>query len=292
MSREHSRPADGKLPTLQPAELIDMKARASKIAMVTAYDAPSARFADQAGVDVLLVGDSAAMTVLGHDSTVPVTIEEMLMLTRAVARGARRALVVADMPFGSFQPSNRTAVMNAVRFVKDGGAHAVKIEGAGATLKRVEAIVAAGIPVMGHIGLTPQSVVMLGGYRAQGRTAAKARRLQEDALALERAGCFCVVLEAIPEPVAARITASLRIPTIGIGAGASCDGQVLVWHDVLGLTSGHLPQFVKQYAHLSEDILAALKAYVTDVRAARFPERQHGYNMLPGELERLEEETK
>jgi 3-methyl-2-oxobutanoate hydroxymethyltransferase len=290
MSREPSRPADARIATLQPAELIDMKARGSKIAMVTAYDAPSGRLADLAGVDVVLVGDSAAMTVLGHESTVPVTIEEMLMLTRAVARGARRPLVVADMPFGSFQASNRTAVNNAIRFVKDGGAHAVKVEGAGASLKRVEAIVAAGIPVMGHVGLTPQSVVMLGGYRAQGRTAAKARRLYEDALALERAGCFAVVLEAIPEPVAARITAALRIPTIGIGAGASCDGQVLVWHDVLGLTTGHLPQFVKQYAHLSDDIVAALKAYVADIRASRFPERQHAYNMLPGELERFENE--
>ena len=289
MSREQPRQTDdSKVASLKPAELGDMKARGNKIAMVTAYDAPSGKLADNAGVDSVLVGDSAAMTVLGLDSTVPVTVDEMLVLTRAVARGVRRALVVADMPFGSFQASNRSAVQNAIRFIKEGGAQAVKVEGAGATLKRVEAIVAAGIPVMGHIGLTPQSVTMLGGYRPQGRTAAKGRRLHEEALALERAGCFAIVLEAIPEPVAARITAALRIPTIGIGAGAACDGQVLVWHDLLGMTTGHLPQFVKQYAHLSAEILAGLKAYVADVRGSTFPERQHGYSMLPGELERFE----
>ncbi len=288
MSREQ-RPIDAaRVPVLKPAELGDMKVRGAKIAMVTAYDAPSGRLADEAGVDVVLVGDSAAMTVLGLDSTVPVTVDEMLVLTRAVARSVRHALVVADMPFGSFQPSNRAAVQNAVRFVKEGGAHAVKLEGAGASLKRVEAIVGAGIPVMGHIGLTPQSVTKLGGYRAQGRTAAKGRQLLEEALALEVAGCFSIVLEAIPDAVAAHITAALRIPTIGIGAGARCDGQVLVWHDLLGLTAGHVPQFVKQYAHLSDSILAALKAYVADVREARFPERQHTYAMLPGEQERLE----
>jgi 3-methyl-2-oxobutanoate hydroxymethyltransferase len=262
-----------------------IKDRGGKIVMVTAYDAPSARLADAAGVDSVLVGDSAAMTVLGHDSTVPVTVEEMLMLTRAVSRGARRAFVIADMPFGSFQASNRIALKTAIRFVKDGAAHAVKLEGAGASVERVKAIVGAGIPVMGHIGLTPQSAALLGGYKPQGRTAGRAQGLLEEADALERAGCFAIVLEAIPELVAARITANLRVPTIGIGAGASCDGQVLVWHDLLGLSTGHVPQFVKRYADLSDRIGAALSAYVADVRAARFPESQHTYAMLPGEVE-------
>jgi 3-methyl-2-oxobutanoate hydroxymethyltransferase len=267
------------------AEFARMKDRGGKIVMVTAYDAPSARLADAAGVDGVLVGDSAAMTVLGHDSTVPVTVEEMLMLTRAVSRGARRALVIADMPFGSFQASNRSALKAAIRFVKEGGAYAVKLEGAGTSVERARAVVGAGIPVMGHIGLTPQSAALLGGYKPQGRTAGTAHRLVEDAIALERAGCFAIVLEAIPEPVAARITESLRVPTIGIGAGASCDGQVLVWHDLLGLSAGHVPQFVKRYADLSDLIGSALSAYVSDVRAARFPESRHTYAMLPGEVE-------
>jgi 3-methyl-2-oxobutanoate hydroxymethyltransferase len=272
------------------ADFARLKASGGKIVMVTAYDAPSARLADLAGVDSVLVGDSAAMTVLGHDSTVPVTVEEMLMLTRAVSRGARRALVIADMPFGSFQASNRIALKSAIRFVKEGGAHAIKLEGAGASVGRVKAIVGAGIPVMGHIGLTPQSAALLGGYKPQGRTVETAQRLLEEAIALEQAGCFAVVLEAIPEPVAARITENLRVPTIGIGAGASCDGQVLVWHDLLGLSPGHVPQFVKRYADLSDVIGAALNAYVTDVRAVKFPESRHTYAMLPGEVEVFREE--
>jgi 3-methyl-2-oxobutanoate hydroxymethyltransferase len=267
-----------------------MKRDRRKIAIVTAYDAPSARLAEEAGVDSVLVGDSVAMTMLGHDSTVSVTVEEMLMLTAAVSRGADRAFVIADMPFGSFQVSDEIAVENAVRFVKEGGAGAVKIEGAGRSLSRVAAIVGAGIPVMGHIGLTPQSVTMLGGYKPQGRTAQRALRLLDDAAALERAGCFAVVLEAMPAPVAARITDLLRIPTIGIGAGASCDGQVLVWHDLLGWTSGHVPQFVKRYAQIADPILAALKAYVSEVRSVTFPQGQHTYSMPPAELELFETE--
>src|SRR5437899_3293315 len=265
-------PVRGKFPL---TDFGRMKRDHRKIAIVTAYDATSARLADAAGVDSVLVGDSAAMTVLGHDSTVPVTVEEMLMLTRAVARGARRAFVIADMPFGSFQVSNRIALKTAIRFVKEGGARAVKLEGAGASVERVKAIVGAGIPVMGHIGLTPQSAALLGGYKPQGRTADRAQGLLEEAIALERAGCFAIVLEAIPELVAARITESLRVPTIGIGAGVSCDGQVLVWHDLLGLSAGHVPQFVKRYVDLSDRIGAALSAYVADVRAARFPESRH-----------------
>ena len=265
-----------------------MKQRHEKIAVVTAYDAPSARLAEAAGVDMVLVGDSAAMTVLGHDSTVPVTIDEMLMLTRAVTRGARRPFIVADMPFGSFQVSNTAALENAVRFVKEARADAVKLEGAGPTLARVAALVDAGIPVMGHIGLTPQSVTMLGGYKAQGRTAAEANKLRAAAIGLESAGCFALVLEAVPGPVAAHITDALRIPTIGIGAGVDCDGQVLVWHDILGLTSGHVARFVKQYADLGGAVLTALTAYVADVRSSSFPEKQHTYAMADDEALRFQ----
>jgi 3-methyl-2-oxobutanoate hydroxymethyltransferase len=278
-------PAPGKLPI---PELAEMKARRQPIVMVTAYDAPGGRLADAAGADIILVGDSAAMVVLGHDSTVPATVDEMLVLTRAVTRGARRPLVVADMPFGSFQVSDEEAVANAVRFVKEAGADAVKLEGAGPTLSRVHSLVGAGIPVMAHIGLTPQSATMLGGFKAQGRTADKARRLLEDAHALEAAGAFSLVLEAVPAPVAARITEELRIPTIGIGAGVDCDGQVLVWHDLLGLYEGRAPRFVKQYADLAGEIRRALEAYAEDVRARRFPEEQHTYAMPDEELARFE----
>ena len=274
-------PAPGKLPLTDLAEL---KARRQPIAMITAYDAPSGRLADDAGADVVLVGDSAAMTVLGHDSTVPATMEEMIVLTRAVTRGARRPLVVADMPFGSFQVSDEEAVANGVRFLKEAGADAVKVEGAGPTLSRVQALVGAGVPVMAHIGLTPQSATMLGGFKAQGRTAAKALRLLDDALALEAAGAFALVLEAVPARVADAITRELTIPTIGIGAGSACDGQVLVWHDVLGLYPGRAPRFVKQYADLATAITDAVAAYVADVREGRFPEEQHTYAMPEDEL--------
>jgi 3-methyl-2-oxobutanoate hydroxymethyltransferase len=278
-------PAPGKLPL---TELTEMKARRQPIVMVTAYDAPGGRLADASGADIILVGDSAAMVVLGHDSTVPATVEEMLVLTRGVTRGARRPLVVADMPFGSFQISDADAVANAVRFVKEAGADAVKVEGAGPTLSRVHALVGAGIPVMAHVGLTPQSATMLGGFKAQGRTAEKARRLLEDAHALEAAGAFSIVLEAVPAPVAARITEELTIPTIGIGAGIDCDGQVLVWHDLLGLYEGRAPRFVKRYADLAGEIRRALEAYAEDVRARRFPEERHTYAMPEEELTQFE----
>ena len=278
-------PAPGKLPL---TELAQLKALRQPIAMITAYDAPSGRLADGAGADIVLVGDSAAMTVLGHDSTVPATMDEMIVLTRAVTRGARRPLVVADMPFGSFQVSDEEAVRNGVRFLKESGADAVKVEGAGPTLSRVQALVGAGVPVMAHLGLTPQSATLLGGFKAQGRTAAKALRLLDDALALEAAGAFALVLEAVPSPVATRITEALAIPTIGIGAGAGCDGQVLVWHDVLGLYHGHAPRFVKQYADLATEITRAVGAYVDDVRERRFPEEQHTYAMPAEELTELE----
>ena len=275
----------GKLPL---TELVELKRRGQRLAMVTAYDFPSGRIADEAGVELVLVGDSAGMVVLGNESTVPVTMEELLMLTRAVTRGAKRPLVVADMPFGSFQVSDAVAVANAVRFVKEAGADAVKLEGAGPTLSRVQAIVGAGVPVMGHVGLTPQSATMLGGFKAQGRTAEKAERLYEDALALEAAGCFAIVLEAVPAPVAARVTEALQVPTIGIGAGAACDGQVLVWHDLLGLYEGKAPRFVKRYADLGAEARRALEAYVDDVREGRFPEEQHTYTIPDEELGELE----
>jgi 3-methyl-2-oxobutanoate hydroxymethyltransferase len=274
-------PAPGKLPL---PELAEFKARGEKIAMITAYDAPSGRIADAAGVDLILVGDSAAMVVLGYDSTVPASMDEMVMLTRAVTRGARRPLVIADMPFGSFQVSDEVAMENAIRFVKEAGADAVKLEGAGPSLSRVRALVGAGIPVMGHIGLTPQSATMLGGFKAQGRSAEKARQLLADARELEAAGCFSLVLEAVPAPVAKRITETLSIPTIGIGAGAECDGQVLVWHDLLGLYAGRAPRFVKQYANLAPEITAALERFVADVRSGAFPEEQHTYAMPEEEL--------
>jgi 3-methyl-2-oxobutanoate hydroxymethyltransferase len=270
---------------LSLTEIAEKKRRGEKLVMVTAYDHPSAVLAEEAGVDLVLVGDSAADNVLGYDSTVPVTIDELLVLVRAVARGAERAIVVGDLPFGSFQVSSEEAVRTAVRFVKEGGADVVKLEGAGPALERVQAIVGAGIPVMGHVGLTPQSATMLGGYRAQGRTAEKARRLLADARALEAAGCFALVLEAVPAAVAARITEAVSIPTIGIGAGSACDGQVLVWHDVLGLSERSPARFVKRYAELRGEIREALERFAADVRAGTFPGDEHTYAIPEEELE-------
>jgi len=274
-----------KLPLPQLAE---MKRRGEKIVMVTAYDAPGARFAEDAGVELILVGDTAAMVVLGHSGTTAVTMDEMLFLTRTVANAARRPIVVGDMPFGSYQVSDEDALRNAIRFVKEAGADVVKLEGAGPSVSRARAIVGAGIAVMGHVGLTPQSATMLGGFKTQGRTAAEAARLVEGALELEAAGCFAIVLEAVPSPIAAEITKRLSVPTIGIGAGADCDGQVLVYHDLLGLTEGHLPRFVKRYANLSGEIRDALEAYVSEVRSGAFPEEQHTYAISDEELAAFE----
>jgi 3-methyl-2-oxobutanoate hydroxymethyltransferase len=280
-------PAPGKLAL---PELLEMKRRGDKIVMVTAYDAPGARLADAAGIDLILVGDTAAMVVLGHESTVPVTMDEMLFLTRSVARGAKRPLIIGDMPFGSYEASDDDAVHNAVRFVKEGGADVVKLESAGTSVSRVRAITGAGVGVMGHVGLTPQSATVLGGFKAQGRTANQARRLYEDALALEAAGCFAIVLEAVPAAVAARISEILTVPTIGIGAGATCDGQVLVYHDLLGLYEGQAPRFVKRYADLSAEIRRALENYASEVREGRFPEEQHTYSIPDEELAEFEAE--
>jgi 3-methyl-2-oxobutanoate hydroxymethyltransferase len=272
--------------------LAEMTSRGERIVMVTAYDAPSARLADEAGIDLILVGDSAAMVVLGHDSTLPVTLDEMLMLTSAVSRVTRRALVVGDLPFGSYQESDEKAVASAVRMVKEGGADIVKLEGADRRLSRVRAIGDAGIPVMGHIGLTPQSATLLGGYRAQGRTASTAHRLYDAALASEAAGCCALVLEAVPAEVAGAIARALTIPVIGIGAGPDCDGQVLVWHDLLGVSPDPVPRFVKRYADLASEIRRALGTYASEVREGIYPEPRHTYPMPEEERARFEEMVK
>lgn len=279
----------GGMDKLSLLRLAEMKRKGEKIAMVTAYDAPSARLAEEAGVDLILVGDSAAMVVLGHDSTLPISLDEMLLLTAAVARSTHRALVVGDLPFGSYQESDEKAVASAVRMVKEGGADIVKLEGSDRRLSRVRAIVDAGIPVMGHIGLTPQSATMLGGYKPQGKTAIKARHLVDAAKALEAASCCSLVVEAVPPPVAARIAATVGIPVIGIGAGAGCDGQVLVWHDLLGISDDPVPRFVKRYADLAAEIRRAITAYVDDVRSGAYPEEKHTYGMSEDERERFEE---
>jgi 3-methyl-2-oxobutanoate hydroxymethyltransferase len=279
----------GRLDKLSLLRLAEMKREGEKIAMVTAYDAPSARLADEAGVDLILVGDSAAMVVLGHDSTLPISLDEMLLLTAAVTRSTRRALVVGDLPFGSYQESDEKAVASAVRMVKEGGADIVKLEGSDRRLSRVRAIVDAGIPVMGHIGLTPQSATMLGGYKPQGKTAIKARRLVDAAKALEGANCCAVVVEAVPPPVASRIAAAISIPVIGIGAGAGGDGQVLGWHDLLGISDDPVPRFVKRYAELSTEIRRAIAAYVDDVRSGAYPAEKHTYAMPEDERDRFEE---
>jgi 3-methyl-2-oxobutanoate hydroxymethyltransferase len=271
----------GKLPL---PELAEMKRRGEKIVMVTAYDAPSGRLADAAGVDLILVGDSSGMVVHGRESTVPVTMDEIVFMTQWVTRGARRPLVVADMPFGSYEASDEQAVANAVRLVKEGGADAVKLERGGTSVERARAIAAAGIAVMGHVGLTPQTATVLGGFKAQGRTAARARQLLEDALALEAAGCFAVVLEAVPAAVSASVTRALSVPTIGIGAGGDADGQVLVWHDMLGFYDGQAPRFVKRYAEVGEVILEALSRYADEVRSGAFPQERHTYKMPAEEL--------
>ena len=271
----------GKLPL---TELREMKRRGEKIVMVTAYDAPGGRLADAAGIDLVLVGDSSGMVVHGRDSTVAVSLDEIVFMTQWVTRGARRPLVVADMPFGSYEVSDEQAVANAVRLVKEGGADAVKLERGGTSVSRARAIASAGVPVMGHVGLTPQTATTLGGFKAQGRTAAQAERLVDEARALEEAGCFAVVLEAVPAQVARTITRALGAPTIGIGAGVDCDGQVLVWHDMLGYYEGHAPRFVKRYADLGEVITEALERYADDVRGGAFPEPQHTYAMPDDEL--------
>jgi 3-methyl-2-oxobutanoate hydroxymethyltransferase len=251
------------------------KGRGEKWPMLTAYDALTARVFDEAGIPVLLVGDSAAMVVYGHDTTIPVTVDELIPLTAAVVRATRRAMVVADLPFGSYQASAEAALGTAIRFLKETGAHAVKLEGGERVLRQVEELVAAGIPVMGHLGLTPQSVNVFGGFRVQGR-GEDGERLLHDAKALQAAGAFSVVLEAVPAPLAARVTQSLSVPTIGIGAGPDCDAQVLVWQDMAGL-SPRVPRFVKRYANLAGTLRAAATAYAEDVTSGAFPAEEYSY---------------
>jgi 3-methyl-2-oxobutanoate hydroxymethyltransferase len=278
-------------PTQRPAitltKLAEKKALGEPIAMVTAYDYPSAQVAEEAGVDVVLVGDSGAMTVLGYPSTLPVTLDELLMLAAAVRRGLSTPLLIGDMPFGSYEASNEIAIRSAQRFVKEAGVDAVKLERGGSSIDRARAIVAAGIPVMGHVGLTPQSATALGGYRSQGRTAERALGVMRDALGLQEAGVFAIVFEAIPAPLTEVIMPRMRIPVIGIGAGAATDGQVLVYHDLLGIYAGHVARFVKRYANVREQMIEGVRAFADDVRARRYPEPEHGYTMAPDELERL-----
>jgi 3-methyl-2-oxobutanoate hydroxymethyltransferase len=256
-------------------DLRAMKERGEKITVLTAYDATMARLLDRAGIDVILVGDSLGMVVLGYDTTLPVTLDMMIHHTAAVRRGARRALVVADMPFMTYQLSAEEAIRNAGRLIQEGGAAAVKIEGGQHMAETARRLFDIGIPVMGHLGLTPQSVHKFGGFRQQARDPHAVRQLMEDAAMLEQAGVFAIVLESIPDDVAKQVTESLSIPTIGIGAGPHCDGQVLVSYDALGLYDGPMPPFVKQYAHASEQIVDGAKAYIDDVRAGRFPEERH-----------------
>jgi 3-methyl-2-oxobutanoate hydroxymethyltransferase len=275
-----------------------MKRSGEAIVMVTAYDFPSAQVVEQAGVDVVLVGDSAAMTVLGYDSTIPVSMDEMVMLARAARRGLRTPLLVGDLPFGSYQSSDEQAIGSATRLVKEAGCDAVKIEMAGLasglvdkhnSIKRVRSIVTAGIPVMGHVGLTPQSLSALGGYRAQGRTARQAVQVADDALALQDAGCFAIVFEAIPAAVTETIMERMEVPVIGIGAGPATDGQVLVFHDLLGIYEGLTPRFAKRFADLKRQMVDGVQAYAAEVRKGSFPADQHCYTIEPEELERFRE---
>jgi 3-methyl-2-oxobutanoate hydroxymethyltransferase len=274
----------GRLPVTLPS-IAECKRRGEAIVMATAYDYPSGQIVDAAGADIVLVGDSGAEVVLGYDSTVAVSVEEMLMLTAATRRGVRSALLVADLPFGSYEVSDEQAIRTAQRFVKEARADAVKLEGGGpASIARIRAIVAAGIPVMGHVGLTPQTSTALGGRRAQGRTAERALELAAEALAVEDAGAFAIVFEAIPAAIAAEITRLLEIPVMGIGAGAETDGQVLVLHDMLGIYPGRAPRFAKQYAELRSAMLGAVSDYADEVRTRRFPTPEHTFSIDPKEL--------
>src|SRR5918997_22955 len=285
----HDQPQDAHRRPITLAKLAEMRALGEPIVMVTAYDHPGAKVAEAAGVDIVLVGDSAANNVLGYTDTVPVTVEELLMLTAAVRRGLETPLLVGDLPFGSYEASDEQAIATAHRFVQEAGCHAVKLEG---SAQRARAIVKAGVPVMGHVGLTPQTATALGGYRAQGRTAERARAVLDEALALQAAGCFAIVFEAIPADVTDVIMGEMEIPVIGIGAGPSTDGQVLVLHDLLGIHGGFQPKFVKRYADVKGEMLRGLQAYAEDVRTRRFPGPEHTYGIAPEELERLKEQLR
>jgi 3-methyl-2-oxobutanoate hydroxymethyltransferase len=275
---------DAPLPMTLP-RLAEKKRLGEPIVMVTAYDYPSAQVAETVGVDMVLVGDSGAMTVLGYPSTVPVSTDEMLMLASAVRRGLKTPLLVGDLPFGSYEASDEQAIATAQRFVKEAGCDAVKLERGGTSVQRARAIVESGIPVMGHVGLTPQTATALGGYRAQGRTAERALAVAHDALALEEAGCFSIVFEAIPAPVSDELMKRLHVPVIGIGAGAGTDGQVLVFHDLLGIYDGHAPRFAKRYAEVKAQMVAGVAEFAAEVRERAFPGPEHVYSIDDEQLE-------
>ena len=276
-----------RLPMTLP-RLFEKKRLGEPIVMVTAYDYPSARAAESAAVDLVLVGDSAATTVLGHTSTTPVDLDEMLGLAKAARRGLKSPMLLCDLPFGSYEISDEQAIASAMRYVKEAGADAVKLEGGNPmSVSRVRAIVTAGIPVMGHVGLTPQTATALGGWRAQGRTGQAAARIAREALALQEAGCFSIVFEAMPSAVAAEIMPQMNAVVIGIGAGPATDGQVLVFHDLLGIRDGLGARFVKRYANLQDEMNAGVTAFAADVRARRYPAPEHDYSIDPAELERF-----
>jgi 3-methyl-2-oxobutanoate hydroxymethyltransferase len=268
--------------------LAEMKQNGEPIVMVTAYDFPSAQVAEAAGVDVVLVGDTAAMVVLGYDATTPVRMNEMVTMAAAVRRGLRTPLLIGDLPFGSYESSSERAIESAQRFVREAGCDAVKLERGGASVERARAIVSSGIPVMGHVGLTPQTASALGGFKAQGKTAESAVQIARDAAALQAAGCFAIVFEAVPAAVADALMPYIEVPVIGIGAGLATDGQVLVFHDLLGIGTGpHSPRFVKRYAEIGEGMVAGVRAYAEEVRARRFPDAEHVYSVDPAEVDEL-----
>ena len=280
-------PDASRLPMTLPL-LAEKKRLGEPIVMVTAYDYPSARAAEAAGVDLVLVGDSAATTMLGFNATTPVELTDMLVLARAVRRGLRTPLMIGDLPFGSYEVSDEQAIATALRMIKEAGCEVVKLEGGGpSSLSRARAIIGAGIPVMGHVGLTPQTSTALGGWKAQGRTAAAAARIASEALALQEAGCFALVFEAIPSAVTAELMPRMQVPVIGIGAGPATDGQVLVFHDLLGIRDGLGPRFVKRYANLQQQMNDGVSAFAEDVRARRYPGTEHTYSIDPAELAEL-----
>lgn len=268
-------------------DILEKRQEGKKITMLTAYDYPTALLVDRAGIDMILVGDSVGMVVLGYETTVPVTMDEMIHHTKAVTRGARFALVVGDMPFMSYNTSEKDAITNAGRFIKEAGASAIKLEGGTSVKTIVQAIVSAGIPVMGHIGLTPQTISQLGGFKVQAKTAEAAKKIIDDAKALEEAGAFSIVLEAIPAEIAGRITRSVNIPTIGIGAGIECDGQVLVYQDMIGLFDRFVPKFVKQYGQVGEIMLNSFKQFKEEVEKGIFPGKEHSFRIEGKELEKI-----
>jgi 3-methyl-2-oxobutanoate hydroxymethyltransferase len=284
--RSHTVPAADRVAMSLP-RLYEMKEKGEPIVMVTAYDFPSATVAEAAGVDLVLVGDSAANVVLGYSGTEMVSMEEMIVLGKAVRRGLKTPLMIGDMPMGSYESSNELAIMSAQRLVKETGCQVVKLEAGGVAVERARAIVRSGIPVMGHIGLTPQTATALGGYKAQGKTAKDAIQLLEDALALQAVGCFAIVFEAVPAAVTEAIVAKLEIPSIGIGAGPATSGQVLVFHDLLGITTGHMAKFVKRYSEIHESMVAAVGTYGEEVRTGKFPGPEHSYGIDETELNRF-----